>query len=628
MKQISIWVVLVSFFLVTHLAYSVDDNVRQSLVEFLKGMSSNGQIDPSFGWNLTSDPCKDNWKGVTCDNKTNNFVKKLTLDNSSLSGFLDASTLCNLDSIASSLNVLNLTLNKIGGVIQADLGNCKQLTRLSLGGNQFSGNLPGSLAMLSNLKQLDISNNQFSGDLPGFGRITGLRMFLAQNNQLTGEIPEFDFDNLDQFNVSNNLFKGPIPADANRFPVSCFLGNPGLCGDILQIKCPLKKKKLLSKDQILMYSGYAALALVIIVALIIVCCLKKKKVEKVEAPSPKNKVASVDDVVVDKTSILTSTEFKTDISRSEFSLNSESALVSSSLIVLTSPTISDLKFEDLLRAPAELIGKGKHGTLYRVIFENGMVLAVKRIKDWTVSTDEFKKRMQRLDQTKHPNVLPPLAFYCSKHEKLLVYEFQQNGSLFALLHGIPKGQNFDWASRLDVAAKIAEALAFMHRELQGDGIAHGNLKSSNIMLKKNMEPCISEYGLMTVDPQESSLDSNGNSLIAVQKTKDSASNAFKADIYCFGVILLELLTGRLVQSEGVELTSWVQSVVREEWTVEVFDKSLISEVASEERMLNLLQVAIKCVNLSPEARPSIDQVVAMINTLKEEEDKSLILYEP
>ncbi|OMP10655.1 hypothetical protein COLO4_04369 [Corchorus olitorius] len=383
----------------------------------------------------------------------------------------------------------------------------------------------------------------------GFGRITGLKMFLAQNNQLTGEIPEFDFDNLDQFNVSNNLFKGPIPADANRFPASCFLGNPGLCGDILQIKCPPKKKKLLSKDQILMYSGYAALALVIIVALIIVFCLKKKKVEKVEAPSPKNKVASVDDVVVDKTSILTSTEFKTDISRSEFSVNSESALVSSSLVVLTSPTISDLKFEDLLRAPAELIG-------------------------------------------------------------------------------IPRGQNFDWASRLDVAAKIAEALAFMHRELQGDGIAHGNLKSSNIMLKENMEPCISEYGLMTVDPQESSLESNGNSLIAAQKTKDSASNAFKADIYCFGVILLELLTGRLVQSEGVELTSWVQSVVREEWTVEVFDKSLISEVASEERMLNLLQVAIKCINISPEARPSIDQVVAMINTLKEEEDKSLILYEP
>ena len=69
-----------------------------------------------------------------------------------------------------------------------------------------------------------------------------------------------------------------------------------------------------------------------------------------------------------------------------------------------------------------------------------------------------------------------------------------------------------------------------------------------------------------------------------------------------------------MQNDGVDLTSWVHSVVREEWTVEVFDKSIISEGASEERMLNLLQVAIKCVDRSPEARPSINQVLAMINT--------------
>jgi hypothetical protein len=69
--------------------------------------------------------------------------------------------------------------------------------------------------------------------------------------------------------------------------------------------------------------------------------------------------------------------------------------------------------------------------------------------------------------------------------------------------------------------------------------------------------------------------------------------------------------------------NWVLSVVREEWTAEVFDKSLISEGTSEERLLNLLQVAIKCVNNSPYARPSINQVATMINTLKDEEDRSM-----
>lgn len=184
------------------------------------------------------------------------------------------------------------------------------------------------------------------------------------------------------------------------------------------------------------------------------------------------------------------------------------------------------------------------------------------------------------------------------------------------------GQVFDWATRLDIAAKIAEALSFMNQELSEDGIAHGNLKSSNILFNKNMEPCISEYGLMVFDNQDSSSFANGFKRPAGAIT--ASSNANNADIYGLGVILLELLTGRLVQNDGVDLTTWVHSVVREEWTVEVFDKVLISEGASEETMVNLLQVAIKCVNRSPDARPTISQVAAMINTIKEEEERSIV----
>lgn len=113
----------------------------------------------------------------------------------------------------------------------------------------------------------------------------------------------------------------------------------------------------------------------------------------------------------------------------------ESAVIPSTLLVLTSPLAKELQFENLLKAPAELFGRGKHGSLYKVVINSGVVLAVKRIKDWGISQEEFRSRLQKMDQVRHPNILPPVAFYCSKQEKLLVYEYQQKGSLFQLLHG-------------------------------------------------------------------------------------------------------------------------------------------------------------------------------------------------
>ncbi|KAF5730091.1 inactive receptor kinase [Tripterygium wilfordii] len=314
-----------------------------------------------------------------------------------------------------------------------------------------------------------------------------------------------------------------------------------------------------------------------------------------------------------------SSDYKTGTTRSEYSITSaESGMASSMLVLLTSPVAKRLRFEDLLRAPAELLGRGKHGSLYKVILDDGTIVVVKRIKDWSISKDNFKKRMQRLDQVKHPKVLPAVAFYCSNQEKLLVYEYQQNGSLFNLLHGSRHGRPFDWGSRLNAAGSIAEALQFMHEELWEDGIAHGNLKSLNILFNNAMEPQISEYGLMLVDNEDRSLLSKTNLAGYVQK-----QNSFNVDIHSFGLILLELLTGKLVHSNGIDLTNWVQSVVREEWTVEVFDRVLVSEGASEERMVNMLQVALKCINPSPSDRPTINQVVKMLNAIKDEEERSI-----
>ncbi|CAK9138637.1 unnamed protein product [Ilex paraguariensis] len=621
MDCISIRVISVMFlFLFFSTVNAEKEEVKQALVEFMgKLYPGNVLRDANWGWNSTSDPCTDKWQGVTCDGGLQS-VKKIVLDQLNLTGVLDASSVCE----ARSLAVLSLNNNKVAGNIAEQISNCISLTHLYLSGNRLSGKLPGSLSGLNNLKRIDISNNQFYDELADMSKISGLLTFLAQNNELNGTIPNFDFSNLVEFNVSNNNFSGPIPDVKGHFNSSSFLGNPGLCGKPLSTVCPSAppdKKKGSSNYKYFMYSGYAILVLIFVLFF-------AYKVSKRNKPNDERTNAVKKGVKSDNSSNKNSgisSDLKTEGYRSEYSITSaEGGTASSPLIVLSSPLVNELKFEDLLRSPAEIVGRGKHGSLYKVMLDSGVTLVVKRIKDWTIPRDELETRMQRLNQVKHPNVMPVVAYYCSKQEKLLVYEYQENGSLFRLLHGSQNGQLFDWGSRLSIAASIAEALSFMHKELCDDGIVHGNLKTSNILLKKDMDVCISEYGLKVVENQDQSLLAQASSIENNDTTSGHGDDStFKVDIYGFGIILLELLTGKSVQSNGFDLAQWVQSVVREEWTVEVFDRALISEGASEERMVNLLLVALNCINRSPDARPTIDQVAVMINSIKEEEERSI-----
>ncbi|GMI71468.1 hypothetical protein like AT2G26730 [Hibiscus trionum] len=611
MNRVLIRVLPILMFLLFHVSNSENEEVKQSLIRFMNQIAAvNVERDQSWGWNMTSDPCKDKWKGVSCDLRLQS-VKKVVLDELNLTGVVDIGSICK----ASSLSVLSLVKNNIIGLISEEIGNCKSLTHVYLNGNKLSGHLPDSLTQLSNLKRFDISNNNFSGKVPDLSRISGLLTFLVQNNQLSGEIPKFDFSNLMRFNVSNNNFSGPLPDVKGRFSAESWSDNPQLCGESISKVCPASststpKSKDPSRMQFLIYSGYAVLGLIILLVGAFILMGKKKPEDKADvAGKGVNAYASS-----------SYDESKFTVYKSEYSASSElSRVTMSPLVVLRSPTSHALRFEDLLRAPAELLGKSKHGSLYKVTLDNGATtLAVKRVKDWRVSSQDFKRRMQRLHRARHRNILPSVAFYSSKQEKLVVYEYQPNGSLSRLLQGSKNGEVFDWGSRLNIAATVAEALAYMHEELREDGIAHGNLKSTNILFNNSMDPCISEYGLMVLDGEDPPSNSSEHNHLDPARVFTS----FKADIYGFGVILLELVTGKLVQGDGFELVQWVNSVVREEWTVEVFDKGLISEGASEERLLILLQIALKCINPNPYERPNINQVALVINTLKDEEDKS------
>jgi serine/threonine protein kinase len=158
-----------------------------------------------------------------------------------------------------------------------------------------------------------------------------------------------------------------------------------------------------------------------------------------------------------------------------------------------------------------------------------------------------------------------------------------------------------------------------HIHTAGPAASHGNIKSSNVLLTERYEARVSDHGLPTlVGPSFSPTRVSG---YRAPEVTDIRRVSQKADVYSFGVLLLELLTGKapthaVVNEEGLDLPRWVQSVVREEWTAEVFDQELLRYQSVEEEMMQLLQLAIDCSAQHPDRRPTMAEVAARIDDIR------------
>lgn len=178
---------------------------------------------------------------------------------------------------------------------------------------------------------------------------------------------------------------------------------------------------------------------------------------------------------------------------------------------------------------------------------------------------------------------------------------------FGLSAGCIEGkQPFPWRIRLSVASGIAKGLGFIYQRSNAeDSIPHGNLKLSNILLNENNEPQISEYGITKfLDPKRVRLLSSKGYTAPEKKLSE------KADVYSFGIILLELLTGKMVAKNGINLPKWVRAKVREEWTCEVFDEEVARN--AEKWAFSVLLIALDCVSHYPQERPTMAEVLEKI----------------
>ncbi|KAI5010311.1 hypothetical protein ZWY2020_012448 [Hordeum vulgare] len=286
---------------------------------------------------------------------------------------------------------------------------------------------------------------------------------------------------------------------------------------------------------------------------------------------------------------------------------------------IISPTVTSQSFEldSLLRASAEVLGKGTVGTTYKATLEAGHQLVIKRLRAVDLPKADFEQHVMLIGTIKNKHILPLRWYYYDTDEKMLVYDIIPMGSLAKALHG-ERGSGpapLDWEQRLGISLAAARGVAAIH--LAGPSSCHGNIRSSNILLTGTHDACVSEHGLMTLG-----VYSNASGYTAPEVTSNRSVSQ-KADMYSFGILLLELLTRKdpaksTQNEEGLDLAQWVSSVLREEWTMEVFEMELLGQEQKdeqEESMIQLLQLAINCCSQDADSRPTISDVVQQIEAI-------------
>ncbi|KAL0317641.1 UNVERIFIED_CONTAM: putative inactive receptor kinase [Sesamum angustifolium] len=229
--------------------------------------------------------------------------------------------------------------------------------------------------------------------------------------------------------------------------------------------------------------------------------------------------------------------------------------------------------------------------------------------------------MNVIGKLRHENVDKPRAYYYSRDEKLLVYDCYDKPSLYDLLHKKTAygWTPLDWETRLKIVVGAARGIAHIHGQ-DGEKLVHGNIKSSNIFLDGQRYGIVSDVGLTKlVNPSSWSVMRTPGS--HAPEVRDIRQVSQASDVYSFGVVLLELVTGRTSSQtttdggDAISLVYWIQSVVREEWTSEVFDVELLRFLGEEEAMVQLLQIGLECVAAVPERRLRMPQVMRMLEEI-------------
>lgn len=567
--------------------------------------------------------CK--WQGVQC---SRGKVYRLILENFNLAGVFTPNSLTQLD----QLRVLSLQNNLLTGPIP-DLSKLVNLKGLFLNRNSFSGSFPVSISALHRLKTLDLSVNNLTGPIPGsLTKLDRLYFLRLDSNRINGSIPPLNQSSLHIFNISHNNLTGAIPVTPTllRFSRSSFLFNAGLCGEIIHRECrpaapffgtaaaapssppqSLQQSSELTQSNFKKHKRTAAIigftsGLLILIGSILcfaIRCIKNKKNGKVIKPTMASDYSAAENAAA---------VMKMEEERELEEKVKKLQMGKSGSLVFSAGEVQHYTLEQLMRASAELLGKGTIGTTYKAVLDNRLIVCVKRLdalKLAGTSREEFDRQMEAVGGLRHPNLVALRAYFQAKEERLLIYDYQPNGSLFSLIHGSKsaRARPLHWTSCLKIAEDVAQGLSYIHQAWR---LVHGNLKSSNILLGPDFEACLTDYCLSVLaDPSSLSQEPDSAAYRAPETRKLNHQPTSKSDIYSFGILLVELLTGKPPSQHPYlmpdDLMNWVRSTRDDD------------EGEEDNQLVMLLEVAIACSATSSEQRPSMWQVLKMIQEIKE-----------
>lgn len=297
-------------------------------------------------------------------------------------------------------------------------------------------------------------------------------------------------------------------------------------------------------------------------------------------------------------------------------------------------SVSKMRLSDLMKATnnfskSNIIGMTRTGTMYKALLPSGCALMVKRLQDSQHLEKEFVSEMKTLGRLKHRNLVPLMGFCMAKRERLLVYKYMENGTLYDQLHCLePEARTMDWPMRLKIGIQAARGLAWLHHYCN-PRIIHRNISSKCILLDKEFEPKLSDFGLARLmNPIDTHLSTfvNGEfgdlGYVDPEYPRTLVATP-KGDVYSFGVVLLELITGEkpthvanAPETFKGSLVEWITDLSSNSLLQTAIDKSLLGKGIDNE-LTQFLKVACHCVLPTAKERPTMFEVYQLLRAIGE-----------